>query len=71
MYALPEFLMKLTDLTFAIALSRLMQGNERLIWRPQSWKPWRILPALPLQPDPAGPVGGLPQRKWTCRVSQF
>jgi hypothetical protein len=31
MYALPEFLMKLTDLNFAIALSRLMQGNERLI----------------------------------------
>jgi hypothetical protein len=30
-YALPEFLMKVTDLNFAIALSRLMQGNERLI----------------------------------------
>ena len=28
-------------------------------------------PSLPLQPGLTGPVGGLPQRKWTCRVWAF
>jgi len=31
----------------------------------------RPLPSLPLQPGPAGSVGGWPQCKWRCRVSHF